>query len=195
MTWIPAVKRSMNSEQFEEYASRLKFKKWRPLFTVLHNTGVPRLDQWHDYPVKERMNGLEHYYRDVMHWHAGPHLFISDTEISVFTPLTVSGIHSPSWNHISWGVEMVGDYTSEAFNLEVKANTVSALATLHAAVGMDSHMLKFHKMDPLTSHKFCPGDHVNYDDMVHSVHQAIMKRHAGEHPMTGALAEDSHGSN
>lgn len=187
MHWIPAVKLSFNAEQFDRYVTRTHFTQWRPSFVVLHNTGVPRLDQWHEHPVAVRLNGLEHYYRDVMGWHAGPHLFVSDTEISVFTPLTVPGIHSPSWNAISWGVEMVGDFTAEAFDPQVKANTVAALASLHAAIGLDSHTLRFHKEDPATTHKGCPGVHVVKQEMIDAVHALLVARHAGEHAVTGAL--------
>src|SRR5712692_11270909 len=44
-----------------------------------------------------------------------PHLFVADDLIWVFTPLTVSGVHSPSWNSITWGVEMVGNFDTEDF--------------------------------------------------------------------------------
>jgi len=189
MNWIPAVKRSFDIETFEQYVHVLPFHVWRPQFIVLHNTGVPRLDQWHQYPVAVRMNGLEHYYRDVMQWHAGPHLFVSDTEISVFTPLTVPGVHSPSWNAISWGVEMVGDFTAEAFDPKVKTNAVAAIASLCAAVGMDSHTLRLHKEDPATTHKECPGIHVDKQEMIDAVHALILTRHSGEHSVSGALPD------
>jgi hypothetical protein len=40
-------------------------------------------------------------------------MFLADDLIWAFTPLNTSSIHSPSWNHISWDVEMVGDYDTE----------------------------------------------------------------------------------
>jgi len=42
-----------------------------------------------------QMENFVKYYRDKHKWSAGPHLFIDDKMIWVFTPLTVSGVHSP----------------------------------------------------------------------------------------------------
>lgn len=59
------------------------------------------------------MQNLQSYYRDTMKWSGGPHLFVADDLVWAFTPLTVPGVHSPSWNNVSWGVELVGDYSTE----------------------------------------------------------------------------------
>lgn len=127
------------------------------------------------------MRNLEHYYRDIQGWSGGPHLFVDDLKIWAFTPLTVPGVHTPSWNSISWGVEMVGDYSAEPFGEHVRDNTVKALATLHAAIGLDSHTLRFHKDDPRTTHRDCPGKHVNKEDMIQRIHDEIVSHNAGEH--------------
>jgi len=105
---------------------------------VLHNTGAPKLADWHRVAGSVRMRNLESFYRDTQQWSAGPHLFVADDVIWVFTPLNVSGVHSPSWNSISWGVEMVGDYATEDFGPAVKGNAINALAILHAALGLDT---------------------------------------------------------
>ena len=112
------------------------------------------------------MRNLEHYYRDEQKWSAGPHLFIADDLIWVLTPLTTSGRHSPSWNAISWGVEMVGEYQIEDFGDAVRDNTLAALTTLHALAGLDPNKLRFHKEDPITTHKTCPGRKVNKADII-----------------------------
>ena len=44
------------------------------------------------------MRNLEAYYRDEQDWSAGPHLFVADDLIWVFTPLRTSWVHSPSWD-------------------------------------------------------------------------------------------------
>ena len=55
-------------------------------------------------------------------------LFVDDKQIWVFTPLNLSGVHSPSWNKIAMGVEMLGDYSKEKFDsgrgLKVQQNAV-----------------------------------------------------------------------
>jgi N-acetylmuramoyl-L-alanine amidase-like protein len=179
--WKGIVGRRFTPEEFDAYVSSLTFDAWRPQFVVLHNTAVPKLSEWHQVSGEQRMHGLESYYRDTKHWSAGPHLFVADDLIWVFTPLTTSGIHSPSWNHVSWGVEMVGDYTAEPFDPRVRDNAVEALAILHGAIGLDSHTMRLHKEDPKTTHRGCPGIHVDKEEMIQRVHDRIVARNPGDH--------------
>lgn len=184
--WKGIVGREFSPDEFEEYVETLVFPAWRPSFVVVHNTGSPKLSQWHSVSGEQRMKNLEHFYRDTHKWSAGPHLFVADDLIWVFTHLTTSGVHSPSWNAISWGVEMVGDYSTEAFDTgsgaKVRDNAVSALATLHAAAGIDSHTIHFHKEDPKTTHN-CPGINVQKSDLIQRVHDELIRRHGGDHPL------------
>lgn len=179
-TWKGIVGRGFTPDQFDKYVKSLKFHSWHPQFVVLHNTGIPNLARWHDYSGAARMRGLAGYYKG-MGWSGGPHLFVANNLIWLFTPLTVPGVHSPSWNEVSWGIEMVGSYSEEPFNPYVRDNTVKALATLHIAMGIDSHTLKFHKDDPKTTHKDCPGKHVDKADMIARIHAEIQNRNVGEH--------------
>jgi hypothetical protein len=111
--WKGIIGRGFRPQEFKDYVGTLSFGDWRPQFIVLHNTSAPKLSQWHSHPGEERMRNLEAYYRDEQGWSAGPHLFVADDLIWAFTPLTTSGVHSPSWNAISWGIEMVGEYEEE----------------------------------------------------------------------------------
>jgi len=182
--WRGTVGRGFTPPDFAAYVGALRFAAWRPQFVVLHNTGAPRLDQWHinkGQPIsgEARMRGLTNYYRNEQGWLAGPHLFVADDLIWVFTPLTSQGTHSPSWNSISWGVEMVGDFSTEAFDPRVRDNAVSALATLHAWRGISPATLRLHKEDPRTTHD-CPGKHVVKGDMIARI-EARLQQDAGEH--------------
>jgi hypothetical protein len=106
----------------------------------------------------------------------------------VFTPLTVSGTHSPSWNKVALGVEMLGDYEHEAFNngrgLNVRKNSVAALATLCAVLGIDSQTMRLHREDPLTTHA-CPGSNVRKLEVIQEVEDLLIARHGGEHAPAG----------
>ncbi len=191
--WKGIVGRGFTADNFRTYVNTLTLTDWRPQFVVLHNTSSPRLSQWHSTPGEQRMQNLQSYYRDQMHWSAGPHLFVADDLIWAFTPLTTSGVHSPSWNGISWGVEMVGEYEIEPFSAQVRDNAVQALAVLHRWQGIDPGTLHFHKEDPLTTHKICPGKNVDKPDMIARV-QEQMRDSAGEHladRQTGAPEQDS----
>ena len=185
MAWQGIVNRNFTAEQFATYVPSLHFTNWRPSFVVLHNTSAPTLAQWHHTDGHQRMLNLESYYRDTMHWSAGPHLFVANDAIWAFTPLTVPGVHSPSWNRVSWGVEMVGEYETEPFDsgagAKVRDLTVEALAVLHATMGFDSSSLRFHKEDPATTHNSCPGQHVHKADVVQRLHTRLAAIYAGEH--------------
>jgi hypothetical protein len=185
--WKGIVGRGFTPAAFEAYVAGVVFSAWRPQFVVLHNTALPKLSQWHSVPGEQRMQNLENYYKNTMNWPAGPHLFVADDLIWVFTPLNVSGVHSPSWNSISWGVEMVGDYETEAFGPPVRDNAISALATLHAVLGLDPNSLRLHKEDPRTNH-ICPGKLVNKSDIIHAVQERLASNHSGEHELGAVIS-------
>ena len=109
MPWKPIVGQSFTATEFDQYCHTLKWDAWRPSFIVLHNTANPSLAQRPQGLTREHITNLEAYYRG-QNWSAGPHLFVDDSKIWCFTPLTVSGIHSPSWNKIALGIEMLGNY-------------------------------------------------------------------------------------
>jgi len=178
--WKGIIGEGFAPDDFDAYVGSVAFGAWRPQFVVLHNTASPTLSEWHNVPGSQRMQNLQHFYRDVNQWSAGPHLFVADDLIWVFTPLNVSGVHSPSWNSISWGVEMVGDYATEPFGGAVRTNAIRALATLHATLGLDPNALKLHKEDPRTTH-ICPGQNVDKSDIIHGVLQQMASGSPGEH--------------
>src|SRR5438105_1726366 len=127
--WKPIIARSFIPADFDTYCRSLHWTIWKPSFIVLHNTGEPSLAQRPDGFTLQHIQNFETYYRDQQHWSGGPHLFIDDKQIWVFTPLTVPGVHSPSWNKISIGIEMLGDYETDSFNsgrgLAVRKNAIS----------------------------------------------------------------------
>ena len=174
-TWKGIVGRSFAAKDFEQYVKTLQFDEWQPQFVVLHNTAIPKLSEWHAISGAQRMKNLEGFYKKEQRWSAGPHLFVADDLIWAFTPLNVSGVHSPSWNDVAWGVEMVGDYNQEPFGDAVCNNAVSALATLHALFGLDPNTLRFHKEDPQTTHD-CPGKNVSKDFMIQRLVSALSAR-------------------
>ena len=180
-TWKGIIGQGFTLEQFDQYVGTVLFAAWRPQFVVLHNTAIPKLSDWHSVSGEDRMRNLADFYQNVQHWSAGPHLFVADDLIWVFTPLNTSGVHSPSWNSISWGVEMVGDYNVESFDAPLRDNAASALASLHAILGLDPNTLHLHKEDPLTTHKGCPGQNVDKADMIQRVLDQLASRNPGEH--------------
>jgi hypothetical protein len=184
MAWKGIVGLSFNADDFDTYCHDLKWNAWRPSFVVLHNTASPSLAQRPNGLTKKNIDGLEAYYRDEKQWSAGPHLFVDDRQIWVFTPLTMSGVHSPSWNKLALGVEMLGDYATEEFDsgrgLDVQQNAVAAIATLSAVLGIDPATMRLHKEDPKTDHD-CPGKKVNKARFITAVKDLMAERHPGDH--------------
>ena len=185
MSWKPIVALSFSAESFENYCHSLTWNSWRPSFIVLHNTGTPTLAQRPTGLSLQHIKNLESYYRDEKNWSAGPHLFIDDHQIWVFTPLTTSGVHSPSWNKLALGFEMLGDYETESFTtgrgLAVRKNAVAAIATLSAVLGLDPTTMKLHKEDKNSTHDDCPGKNVVKAEIIAEVQQYIHSQHGGEH--------------
>src|SRR5882762_62337 len=178
--WKGIVGQGFTPDAFAQYVDTIGFDTWRPQFVVLHNTAVPKLADWHSVSGAVRMRGLESYYRDTQHWSAGPHLFIADDLIWVFTPLNTPGVHSPSWNAISWGVELVGEYSKEVLGSAIQANAAQSLAALHAALGIDPNKLRLHKEDPKTTHD-CPGKTIIKADVIKWIFEQLDQTNPDDH--------------
>jgi N-acetylmuramoyl-L-alanine amidase CwlA len=184
MNWKPIVGLSFLTNEFDAYCHSLQWTAWRPSFIVLHNTAIPSLATRPNGFDSQQMQSFVSFYRDTQKWSAGPHLFIDDKKIWVFTPLTVSGVHSPSWNKLAIGIEMLGNYETESFTtgrgLSVRQNAVAAMASICAVIGLDPQGIKLHKEDPKTTH-VCPGKNVVKSEVIAEVQSLIAFRHAGEH--------------
>ncbi|NVN95844.1 MAG: N-acetylmuramoyl-L-alanine amidase [Bacteroidetes bacterium] len=178
--WKPIVGLAFNQDEFESYCHTIQWSAFKPKFIVLHNTGLPTLNMRPEGFTLQHIQNLVHYYRDELKWSAGPHLFIDDHKIWVFTPLNMSGIHANSWNKLSLGVEILGDYDKDIFSqgrgLAVRKNAIAALASLHTVLGIDVSTLKFHKEEPNTTHKNCPGKNVIKQEVIAEVKDLISKR-------------------
>lgn len=193
MSW-PAVKRAFHPEEFALYLKTISWPAWRPNKIIWHNTGAPSLAQWQQTAAQDKAKGiqpgltriknLEVYFRDQNHWSGAPHLFIAPDVIWVFNPLNAPGVHSPSFNASSIGIEMVGDFEKEddetGDGLKVKNNCIFATAELCKAIGIDPTIrsILLHKEDPKTTHD-CPGIHIARDKlaMVSSVLSLVNGNH------------------
>jgi hypothetical protein len=190
--WKPIVGLTFDPLSFDVYCKSLTWATWRPSFIVVHNTSVPTLAMRPDGFTSQHIQNLVGYYRDKQGWSAGPHLFIDDHQIWVFTPLTTTGRHSPSWNALSIGIEMLGEFQTERFDsgrgAAVHKNTVCAIVSLSGALGLDPDAMKLHKEDPKTTHKTCPGKNVSKQTLIAEVkdglanHYGVGHRESFPHP-------------
>lgn len=193
MTWTPIVGRGFTVLEFEAHVASLAFTGWQPKFVVVHNTSAPDAKLYRQWQTRSGWTGeqwlrnLESYYRG-MGWKAGPHLFVAPDRIWAFTPLTSPGTHSPAWNSRTWGVETVGEFEREPFDNGVRDNLVAALGIMHARIGLNPSDYKFgvrgihfHKEDPVTTHKTCPGHNIIKSDLVADVDSYMHAANGGDH--------------
>ena len=195
MAWNGIVGKSFSPDEFQSYVRSLTFGVWRPRFVVVHNTAVPDRRTWDKWQTRtppitdvKWARNLEAYYKG-LGWSGCPHLFVTPAGLLAMNRLTMSGTHSPAWNSISWGVETVGDFEKDSFSGAIRENLVAALAILHAAAGIPLlpyargvRGLHFHKEDPQTTHKSCPGKKVSKAELIQEVQAEIERRNSGEHP-------------
>ena len=163
-------------EEFKAYVEALAFDKgWRPRFPTLHNTGVPSLAQWEAYgsTVEERWGpNLNRYYQG-LGWHAGPHLVVCPDYIWVLSDVEAPGVSVSCWNHVTLGIEMVGNYEvggddpDAGEGAKVIDNAVFALAALSRHLGWSVGAivkgvggLHFHRECARDGHP-CPGSRVD----------------------------------
>ncbi len=178
MAWS-IVGRRFSAEQFEVYVAAEPLRTWQPEFVVVHNTAVPSLAQRPHGFTPQHIENLYGFYVG-KGWSGCPHLFVDQNGIWVLNPLGRPGVHSPSWNKVAWGVEMLGEYGSEEFHSGpgalVRDNAVAALAALCKKGRFPPEAIRFHKEDPRTTHTTCPGSRVSKDWIVATVRQLMTDR-------------------
>lgn len=199
MTWTPIVGKAFKIPELKAYINQLTFD-WKPSLIVWHNTGLPTITQWEDKvksdmksgltpPGISRIRSLESFYRDQQGWSSGPHFFVWQDVVWVFTPPNKKGTHSPSWNGIAIGIEMIADFSKEddesGYGKLIKENTIALTAILCEKLGVNPLTgIKLHKEDKKTTHD-CPGKNIAVDKekMIDSVLEYM--GHAGEHDDAG----------
>lgn len=196
MAPIPYIGKAFaDAKSFLDYLDDIKFGAWRPKFIVMHHTGAPSLKQWENWQTRtmpvsdiQWMANLAAYYGNEMRWSSGPHFFFTPKHFCVFSPPTKRGVHAVSFNAISWGVEVVGNFDTEDFNPLLRDRYAQGLACLYLATGLElepyvyqKNGLHFHRDDPKTT-KTCPGTKVLKSNMVASIslHIKALAGHDGE---------------
>lgn len=151
--------RPLDLAQLQTHVDGIKFDAWKPELVVIHHCGAPSLAQRPLGFIPQHMLNLKDYYEG-RGWRSGPHAFIDEEKIWLFTPLNARGVHAVSFNRNAWGLEMLGDYDSEdpyaGRGLNVLTITAKATAVLLRKLGKDIQAIRFHRDDPKTS-KSCPG--------------------------------------
>lgn len=127
---------------------------------------------------KPQLDAIMKYYRDTLKWNVGPHLFIDEYFVWLFTPLFYIGIHCNEGNsyyrngilRYSIGVEVIGYYDQVVWPRAIYDNVGYATACLQHVLGFelkytsapedrpDMHDPQLSSHADYTDDKSCPGN-------------------------------------
>lgn len=201
MSWPNFDGKPYTRAQIAARIASLDFSQWKhkdgshgkPAFITLHNTSEPDIKLWLSWgPLKRQqyINNMQPYYEN-MGWRGGPHFFVPpDADICAFgfNDLLAAGTHASCFNAVSIGIEMVGEFDREPFDMGagalVRDNAIFLMAALHNRIGLNPEPyvygksgLHFHVECKADNHD-CPGKYVHKADVITRL-KAEMARQKG----------------
>ncbi|MBI5422056.1 N-acetylmuramoyl-L-alanine amidase [Candidatus Peregrinibacteria bacterium] len=144
------VNRRLTLAEFRGLIATFDFGPISPDKLVIHHTWKPTQATW---AGQRSINGLKAYYEG-KGWPAGPHLFVAEDGIWLFSPMNKDGIHAGTLNFHSIGIEVVGDYDNEVWSGQTKANALGVIKVLMDRLSIPQGQVFFHRD---VSPKTCPG--------------------------------------
>ena len=150
------INKKLSLEEFKSYVNGFNFSPLNPTKIVIHHTWRPTTQEWQG---QKSINGLKTFYEG-KGWSAGPHLFIGEDGIWLFSPMNLVGVHSGEGNTKSIGIEVVGDYDNQVWSGKTKDNTVGAIKALMSKLAIKDSGIHFHRE---YSSKSCPGNAITKD--------------------------------
>lgn len=163
-------------EGFAQYLNSIKAPSWAKA-VCLHHTAAPSLNQRPDGFLAKHLENLKSYYSSQLGWKSGPHLFVDEDQIWGMTPLTETGVHASSFNRMSIGIEVLGDYDNEdptkGRGLQCWQTTAAATKLLldWLKLPINNKTVLFHRDDPKTT-KTCPGGKINKNSIISLINGA-----------------------
>jgi len=144
------INKCLQLDEFKEYVEKYTFTNLKPNKLVIHHTYIPTKKQWNG---KHSIEGLKRYY-ERKGWRAGPHLFVAEDGIWLFSPMNKMGIHAGAGNWRSIGIEVVGNYDKVKWSGKTKENALGVINILLERLDLDKEQIRFHRD---YSRKSCPG--------------------------------------
>lgn len=151
--------RKLTREEFTQLVANYDFGSIPPSKLVVHHTYIPTKAQWKG---QSTLLGIKGFY-ERKGWKSGPHLFVAEDGIWLFTPMFDVGTHAGAGNagykfgRLQWysiGIEVVGDYDTKVWDGETKENVLHVIRTLRGKLGIENGDITFHR-DWMP--KSCPG--------------------------------------
>lgn len=148
------VNKRLTLHEFQVYVKGYDFGPILPGKLVLHHTWHPTKESW---AGERTIGGLKRYYEGKK-WKAGPHIFVAEDGIWLFSPMRKDGIHAGKLNKHSIGIEIVGNYDTEKWSGQTKQNAIGTIKILMDRLGIKEGGVFFHRD---ASPKSCPGWAIN----------------------------------
>jgi len=158
--------RQMKQAEFTAHINSLDLKgKYDKVF--IHHTASPDETTWdaHNGWVYWKQALIDFYgtkiwfdAQGVKHvgWEAGPHLFVDQVGIGLFTPVTQDGVGVVGNNTRTRHIEIVGNFTTRLPDGDRLQNAIHAAALLLKAGGLNTDALRYHR--EFQKDTSCPGD-------------------------------------
>jgi|GEM_PF-5545342 len=198
--------RGLTLPEFKTYIESYNFGPIPPDYLIIHHTYKPSThydgtsaDDWDAGETglsteeiynkrKARLDAIKEYYRTVYGWDRGPHLYIDDRWVWLFTPMAEIGVHARSGNwyedqagklHYSIGIEVLGNYMEIKWPEPIATNVSQAAAILCHTLNIPiRHQLQaggisMHREYSATS---CPGAQITPDyfiPLIEAAHQQV----------------------
>ncbi len=185
--------RCMSAQEFVRYIEGLDMPQPLPIRFFLHHTWIPTRESWKGHNTLLAMK--RHYERQLWRdsqgrlregWTVGPHLFVADDGIWLFSDIHYDGVGVYGHNHLSRHLEIVGNYNDELPKGETLRNTIVALGVLHEKLGLDIANLHFHRD---FSSKSCPGWAIQKSWIIPQVQRWIQEYRASRQPQVPPVDE------
>lgn len=183
--------RVMTPDEFVRYVEELDFAPSPPTRIFLHHTWRPTPEEWRGF---DSLLAMKAYYEQrlwednegFLHegWTAGPHLFVAEDGIWLFSDLRYDGVGVYGHNYRSRHIEMVGNYDHELPSGAILESTIQAVGALHERLGLDINGLSFHRD---FSNKSCPGWAVRKDWIIPQISSWIQEYRRAKEKSLGAL--------
>lgn len=219
------IGQGLKADEFAHYVDTYDFGQVKPDFVVLHHTAIPSTAaapypsgwRWDSQEAgvsegvvyRKRLKQLEilrEFYRKDSGWDRGPHLFIDDKWIWLFTPMSEIGIHAAQGNstrdanglHYSIGIEVAGYFENVRWSPPVEALVGHAVAVLKRK--LNTFDIKFKTYGGgISSHRnynkpSCPGAAITenyYINVIQNAYNNLTNTKATvieEKPITGGTS-------
>ena len=169
---------------------------WTPKGITWHNTGAPSLGQWNNYSdttKKQWGDNLNSYYKG-MGWHSGPHGCGAPEYGIKLCDWQADGIHATCYNSDHFGVETVGNFTTNGDDptigrgLASMQSSANIIASLCVRFGWTPRtVVNFHR-ECTQDHHACPGNLVS-DDFAYGLIEARVAEIKGAPAHAPAIAK------